>query len=901
MNPTAPPITVRELMREQGSGMRGRDGGLLRPLRLVALLGMVAAILFAPSALAATYTVDNATDATGQFCTAVGVGDCSLRSAIEHSNASTGTTDTINFDSAEYNGSILSHLSTSGLTIQDPVNIVGGDNCGPSGGVKPCVEVDNTSTSNNTFEIGANGVSISGIAFTGANVAINGNGFLNLTVKGSWFGVEIDGTTLTANSNGVSTGAGATGDTIGGTTAADRNVFSKNTANAITTVNGGSNTIEGNYIGTLPDGSAAASPGSNGILVAGTANGDTIGGDATNAGSCDGACNLIVGLSGNAISVGVGGPGPQNINVYGNRIGLGLNGTADQGNGGTGISVVQTTGAVNIGAAANTKRNYIAGNDGGGISTSQANGVNIVNNYVGVNAAGTSSIKNTTSAPARGSGILFIGDGGQITDNHLGGNGMTIVQQTNPVGTPIKGNLVGVGPSGEAFGITGESGLEIRGSNYQVGGTGASDGNTIGNVTSASFPAIELESGETADVIQGNFIGTSSTGAPEPNAGTGINVGGSNAVSNNIIGGAGPNVISNSGGDAIAQIGQPAGNGNQYLGNVGRNNGSGPNDIFIDLASDGPGNPSTSYNNGIQPPTVSTLNGTSVSGGPGSARASATVYVYLTYTSRGDVRKLLGTATAAGDGSWSFSPLGGTGPAGQCLTVNQVDSNGNSSELATPMAIGGGSCVTHPTVAIDSGLADGSSTNDVAPEFDFSSTDTPVTFECKVDSGSFSPCTNPFTNDPLADGPHTFSVRAVQAPSNPGLGNDTSPTVTRSFTVDTVPPVVSFTSGPAEGSSSTATSASLGFTANEPATFQCAVDGGSFGSCSSPLGLSGLTVGSHSVQVRGTDTAGNLGPAVTRNFSVQAVPPAPAPPAKKKCKKAKKGQASAAKKCKKKK
>src|SRR3954464_4723030 len=140
-------------MRAQGRGTRRQGRGPWRRWRYGVPLGIAAALLFAGSASAATYTVDNAPDATGQFCTTIGVGDCSLRSAVEHSNTSTGVTDTINFDPGEYNGSILSHLSTSGpLTITDPVNITGGDNCGPSGGVKPCVEVDNSSGSN-TFEI----------------------------------------------------------------------------------------------------------------------------------------------------------------------------------------------------------------------------------------------------------------------------------------------------------------------------------------------------------------------------------------------------------------------------------------------------------------------------------------------------------------------------------------------------------------------------------------------------------------------------------------------------------------------------------------------------------------------------------------------------------------------------
>ncbi len=890
--------------------MRRRDGRLLKPLRLVVLLGLAAAVLYAPSAFAATYTVDNATDATGQFCTDVGIGDCSLRSAIEHSNASTGTRDTIAFEPVEYNGGIQSTLSTGAngdITISDPVDIIGG-NCGTTAAPKPCVQVDKTA-GNNTFEIGANNVSISGIAFTGApGAAINGNGFLNLTVTGSWFGVAVDGgTTLDGNADGVNTGAGATGDVIGGTTAAMRNVFAQNTGDAITTVNGGNNTIEGNYIGALPDGSAVADPGTTGILVNGQpTTPDTIGGDTANAGSCDGACNLIVNLSGDGIDIGGGGPGPTNTKVYGNFIGLGLNGTSDQGNGGSGISVDNGLGTT-IGANANTKRNYIAGNDGGGISTSQSNSVSVVNNYIGVNAAGTSSIKNTTSAPAKGSGILFIGDGGMITNNHLGGNGVTIIAQPNG-GTSIQGNLIGVGPSGQAFNISGESGLEIMGgTNYQVGGVNAGEANTIGNVTTVgdgglSGPAaIFLTGGSSGDTIQGNFIGTSSTGTPEPDAGWGILLGGSNGHTGDVIGGsdsASENVISNSGHDAISF--NQGGSGVQVLRNVGKNNGSGAGDLFFDISGNGQGNPNNGFaNNGIQAPAGLSATSTTLSGTGDDGDA---IFAYTTYTSHGDVRASLGSTVVA-SGTWSI-PLPSL-PAGQCVTANETDSSSNSSEMATAVAVGGGSCVLHPTTFIAAGPAEGTSTADPTPTFGFSSPESGVTFECKMDGDVFSPCSGGFTSSTdLPDGPHAFTVRGLQTSSNPGLGPDTGAPVTRAFTVDTTGPVVSFTSAPGEGATIDTTSASIGFSANEPGTFQCKLDGGSFAACTSPLAVSSLAEGAHTVQIRGTDGVGNVGSIATRNFTVKLPVPAPptTAPAKKKCKKAKKGQASAAKKkCKKKK
>lgn len=72
---------------------------------------------------------------------------------------------------------------------------------------------------------------------------------------------------------------------------------------------------------------------------------------------------------------------------------------------------------------------------------------------------------------------------------------------------------------------------------------------------------------------------------------------------------------------------------------------------------------------------------------------------------------------------------------------------------------------TPPQTTIIAGPA--GPTKDPTPRFRFASNDGGATFECKVDSHPFAPCSSPHTTAALADGPHDFYVRAVDAAANP--------------------------------------------------------------------------------------------------------------------------------------
>lgn len=147
--------------------------------------------------------------------------------------------------------------------------------------------------------------------------------------------------------------------------------------------------------------------------------------------------------------------------------------------------------------------------------------------------------------------------------------------------------------------------------------------------------------------------------------------------------------------------------------------------------------------------------------------------------------------------------------------------------------------------------------NTVDPTFTFIGSDPgggAVTFECKTDGSGFAPCTSPDQHT-LADGPHTFTVRAVDV-----AGNVDGTPPTHSWTIDSSTPDTTITSGPANASTSQST-VSFAFTSPDPnATFECLVDGGTYAACTTPNALANLTEGSHAFSVRAKSTAGTFDP-----------------------------------------
>jgi hypothetical protein len=162
------------------------------------------------------------------------------------------------------------------------------------------------------------------------------------------------------------------------------------------------------------------------------------------------------------------------------------------------------------------------------------------------------------------------------------------------------------------------------------------------------------------------------------------------------------------------------------------------------------------------------------------------------------------------------------------------------------------------TAAPDTTLLSGPTgpTSDSTPTFTFSS-EGGATFKCRVDAGSFAACSSPFTTPSLANGPHTFSVRATDAATNV----DTSP-ATRAFTVDTAAPDTTFTRTP--GKRVFTKRVKFKFTSNEAGvTFECKKDAKAYKPCTSPLRWK-VKLGKHVLRVRAVDAVGNVDAAPAR-------------------------------------
>jgi len=384
-------------------------------------------------------------------------------------------------------------------------------------------------------------------------IAIRGSGTDGNLVQGNRIGGRNPGET-SANTTGIEITDGASGNTIGGTSPGARNVVSGNDANGIELVGPGTtgNVVEGNYVGIdvgvqLPPIDPVRNAGV-GILVAGGASGNTIGGPTA------GARNVISASGADGVAV-VG--NARNTTIQGNLIGTDPAGRHARRNGNSGIRIL-------LGSSGNTiDRNVSSGNgvDGVTIADPGSTGNVVTGNLLGVDASGLLGLPNENTGLSIESGATANTIGGTTVAarNVISGNPIAEVAILNPQtkGNVVEGNYLGTDANGELaidHAVTTQKrsdGVSIAdgASANTIGGTAAGAGNLI----SGNFPGsgVQLSSAGAGNRIQGNVIGLNAAGTRPLFNRTGVFV---DTTPSTLIGGAtagAGNVVSGNGSSGV--------------------------------------------------------------------------------------------------------------------------------------------------------------------------------------------------------------------------------------------------------------------------------------------------------------------------------------------------------------
>ena len=341
---------------------------IVRKLLVVAAVSW--AILTTASTSAAILTVSNANDS----------GPGSLRQAINDANQNPGP-DTIVFNiptnSPGFNGTVftinplsaLPSLTGANTTIDGATQTAFTGNTNPAG---PEVVLNGSQVGfvGGGLAINSSGNIINSLVLNGFNntgIYITGPGATSNTVTGCYLGTNPTGNSAVPNTfDGLAITGGASNNTIGGSSPAERNLISGNARNGMTiqdiTVGSGANNnvVQGNFIGTNATGQSALGNGQQGVQIGPAASGNLVGGTTSD------ARNVISGNGGFGVAL-IQGNDIVNNRIQGNFIGTDVSGTFSVGNQGPGGVGLFSTSPNTIGGTTAGAENVVSGNLSNGI------------------------------------------------------------------------------------------------------------------------------------------------------------------------------------------------------------------------------------------------------------------------------------------------------------------------------------------------------------------------------------------------------------------------------------------------------------------------------------------------------------------------------------------------------
>jgi Astacin (Peptidase family M12A) len=502
---------------------------------------------------------------TNIVTTTADFGQGSLRAAMYYATEHPGSSVKFNIptsDAGYSNGVFNIHLTghlpplvTNGMVIDGSTQ--------PSFAGSPLIFVDGsqiipeTFTSNSGLLIHSSSNQVKNISFSGFNwngLTLEFADATNNTIAGCWLGLDSTGTNAAPNANqGIYFVQGASHNIIGGTNALARNVISGNAQYGLwmSDTNTTGNVILGNYIGTDASGSLMVSNALGGLFLVGGTSHNIIGG--TNAG----AGNVISGNLGNGILLR--GSDVINNTVQGNFIGTDVTGMNPLPNTVAGVTIDTGSSSNLIGGTVAGARNVISGNnlnyDYGVIVANAGTSGNLVEgNYIGLGADGLTAVSNFFGMVCS-DGAANNTFGGTVTGarNVISGNYEEGLRLTDAGTTAnmVQGNFIGTDLTGTNALPNGFAGLTIF-----FGATS----NTIGgtsisarNIISGNYYGlVAANAGTSGNLIQGNYIGLAPDGFTAVPNFHGVLL--SDHATNNTLGGttsAARNLISGNNGSGI--------------------------------------------------------------------------------------------------------------------------------------------------------------------------------------------------------------------------------------------------------------------------------------------------------------------------------------------------------------
>lgn len=381
-----------------------------------ALTAVLASSLTAPSiAHGATFTVTTTADS----------GSGSLRQAILDANTAVGTS-TISFNIAPAGRKTIA-LLTALPPITAPVVIDGTTQPGFTG--LPMIEIQHG------LAVEGGNSTVRGLVVNGAPLVINTNG--GNAVKGNFVGTDSSGTA----SGGYGCcppqpvfSVASSNNTIGGTTAADRNIISGGLYDLEIEPSANGNVIEGNFIGPDLTGNIGVSAGGGGGEVLGLfSDGNTVGG------TVPGSGNVIGGLSNSTEGVLIEGSGNT---IQGNFVGTNTTGAALTN--GQGVAVLGSSGAAHntIGGTSPGARNVISDNVIGVFVSGGTTGTSVEGNFIGTGPDGITALGNQLDGVTVYGGVT-IGPGNLVAHNGRYGIGVWGGTTNDVFGNSISQNTSG--------------------------------------------------------------------------------------------------------------------------------------------------------------------------------------------------------------------------------------------------------------------------------------------------------------------------------------------------------------------------------------------------------------------------------------------------------------------------